>query len=220
MLAKIVKKDFYWISAGISAVAHGRKFWTGGTKGSMYVSAERLSINVPEQRAELNTEGMRTTRHLATGEPTIEVGPLTSNARSYMDVANNYANMGLNDVNNVDAIYNYFQKPIGLSRCDAWCSGFANRVYSDVGVDGTGSGMARSWLDWGSSAMDPCKILDPQYGMTAVFSRGANPLYGHVGLVVGQEGNNLLILGGNQGTPGAVNILPFSIDRLLDLRWW
>jgi uncharacterized protein (TIGR02594 family) len=206
------------LSAGISGATHGRNFWTGDAKGSMYVNAERLSINVPEQRAELNTRGMQTTSHLARGKPTIEFGPLTSNARSYMDVANGYT--GLNEVNNADGIYNLFQKPIGLNSCDPWCSGFANRVFSDVGVDGTGSGMARSWLDWGSSAMDPCKVIDPQYGMTAVFSRGANPLYGHVGLVVGQEGNNLLILGGNQGTPGAVNILPFSIDRLLDLRWW
>ena len=47
------------LSAGISGAANGRKFWTGDAKGSMYVSAERLSINVPEQRAELNMEGMR-----------------------------------------------------------------------------------------------------------------------------------------------------------------
>ena len=49
---------FGGISAGIDAVAHGRNFLTGHAKGSMYVSAERLSINVPEQRAELNTGGM------------------------------------------------------------------------------------------------------------------------------------------------------------------
>ena len=206
------------ISAGIDAVAHGRNFWTGHAKGSIYVSAERLNINVPEQKAQLNTDGMRTTRSYATGEPTIEFGPLTSNSRSYMEVASSYT--GYSEVQNADAIYSLFQEPIGLRSCDAWCSGYANRVFSDVGVNGTGSGMARSWLNWGSSAMDPCKVLDPQYGMVAVFSRGANPLSGHVGFVVGQNGNNLLILGGNQGNPGSVNISTFSIDRLLDLRWW
>jgi cell wall-associated NlpC family hydrolase len=48
------------ISAGISAIKHGRTFWTGTRKGSMYVSAERLSINVPEQKAELNLGNRRT----------------------------------------------------------------------------------------------------------------------------------------------------------------
>nr|NQU90706.1 TIGR02594 family protein [Bacteroidota bacterium] len=180
------------------------------------VTFERLNINVPEQRAELSTEGLLTQRAISNGTPSIEVGELTSNTKSYMEIAKGYR--GLNEANNSDDIYRLFQEPIGLNCSDAWCSGYANRVFSDVGVDGTGSGMARSWLNWGTSGMDPCKVLDPQYGMVAVFSRGTNPLHGHVGFVVGREGNNLLLLGGNQSY--SVRVSPYPISRLLGLRWY
>jgi len=74
------------ISAGISGAANGRNFWTGDAKGSMYVSAERLSINVPEQRAQLSADGMNT-----------EINPFYSNSEMYFDgesllLLDNYSN--------------------------------------------------------------------------------------------------------------------------------
>lgn len=68
---------------------------------------------------------------------------------------------------------------------------------------------ARAWLDWG------LKIDAPIVGCVVVFERQGG---GHVGLVAGKdEAGNLMVLGGNQGD--AVNIKPFSMQRVLGYRW-
>lgn len=61
----------------------------------------------------------------------------------------------------------------------------------------------------------PVKLNRPAYGCIAVFWRKGGF---HVGFVVGiDKYGNLMILGGNQGD--MVSIKPFSLDRLVGLRW-
>jgi uncharacterized protein (TIGR02594 family) len=68
---------------------------------------------------------------------------------------------------------------------------------------------ARAWLDWGR------KLHEPAYGCVVVFERQGG---GHVGLVVGRdERNRLLVLGGNQNN--AVTIAPFDPARVIGYRW-
>jgi uncharacterized protein (TIGR02594 family) len=68
---------------------------------------------------------------------------------------------------------------------------------------------ARDWATWGQY------LHGPEVGCVVVFSREGG---GHVGLVVGRDKDwNLMVLGGNQGD--AVNIKPFSLDRVLAYRW-
>lgn len=102
----------------------------------------------------------------------------------------------------------------------AWCSAFANWVIkqesgSYPGMKGTGSPLARSWLHWGSP------MAWPTYGAITVFWRIApKGLFGHVGFYAGSEGDNLFVLGGNQGnTPGVVSVARFPKKRLLGFRW-
>lgn len=58
-------------------------------------------------------------------------------------------------------------------------------------------------------------LNQPAYGCIVVFHRVGG---GHVGFVVGKDKHgNLMVLGGNQGD--AVNIKPFSVDRVLGYRW-
>ena len=93
-----------------------------------------------------------------------------------------------------------------------WCAGFVGAMLEDCGIKSTRSGMARSYERWGQ----PCGAVP---GAIVVFWRGSKSGgSGHVGFVTGKDQRgNLLVLGGNQSD--AVNIKPFSVDRVIGYRW-
>lgn len=92
----------------------------------------------------------------------------------------------------------------------AWCAAFVGASLDASGIAGTGSLMARSYLDWGRAADTP------ELGAIAVLSRGADPALGHVGFLVGETGDQVLLLGGNQSD--SVSVEAFARTRLLSLR--
>ena len=80
-----------------------------------------------------------------------------------------------------------------------------------AGVAPTRSLLARSYLKWGAS------LLDPRVGAIAVLSRGSDPGKGHVGFWLGETDDDVILLGGNQRN--AVSVQRFPKSRLLALRW-
>ncbi len=103
-----------------------------------------------------------------------------------------------------------------------WCSSFANYCIRQcgLGLRGTHSARARSWLRWGQS------LTIPAYGSIVVFSRGLGPqpgpevleAAGHVGFFVGQPNHKQIeVLGGNQSN--AVRLSVYGTERLLGYRW-
>jgi uncharacterized protein (TIGR02594 family) len=94
----------------------------------------------------------------------------------------------------------------------AWCAAFVNSAMQQSGIQGTGSNMARSFMDWGQP------VDQPQRGDVAVFARGdpSGP-YGHVGLFegIGPDGK-IQVLGGNQGD--SVSVAGFDPSSLLGFR--
>jgi uncharacterized protein (TIGR02594 family) len=92
-----------------------------------------------------------------------------------------------------------------------WCAAFLGAMLKRGGHAGTGSLLARSYLDWGD-ALDA-----PRLGAIAVLSRGADPNAGHVGFVLSETADKLYLLGGNQSD--AVTVAGFDRARLLGLRW-
>ncbi len=93
----------------------------------------------------------------------------------------------------------------------AWCAAFAGAMLKRAAVAGTGSLLARSYLEWGQS------IATPKFGAIAVLERGSDPGAGHVGFVVGAAGKRIFLLGGNQGD--AVSVQAFETSRVLGYRW-
>jgi len=87
-----------------------------------------------------------------------------------------------------------------------WCSAFVNWCLAQSGIEGTDSGWARSWAEWGE-AIDP-----PRLGAVAVWARGRTsadaPVTGHVAFVVEDLGDRLLVLGGNQSDSVCVKAYP------------
>lgn len=93
----------------------------------------------------------------------------------------------------------------------AWCAAFVGACLERAGQRGTASLMARSYAGWGKAASDV------QPGSVAVFKRGDDPALGHVGFVVGEIDDALIVLGGNQAD--AVTVAALSRANLLALRW-
>lgn len=97
----------------------------------------------------------------------------------------------------------------------AWCAAFVNSSLQQGGYSGTGSNMARSFLQWGD-AVDPAKL---QPGDIGVFPRGdPNGPYGHVGFVEAVDPNTgmVTLLGGNQGD--AVSSKQYAMNNALGWR--
>lgn len=95
-----------------------------------------------------------------------------------------------------------------------WCGAFVGGVLAETGIKPvSGGASARNWQKL------PVKLDKPAYGCVVIFWRGSrNGHSGHVGFVVGGDrAGNLMVLGGNQSD--AVNIKPFSRDRVLGYRW-
>ncbi len=88
-----------------------------------------------------------------------------------------------------------------------WCSAFVNWCLAQAGIAGTDSGWARSWAEWG------VPIDSPPVGAVAVWARGrpsadAPVVTGHVGFVVKDLGDSLLVLGGNQSDCVCIKAYP------------
>lgn len=122
--------------------------------------------------------------------------------------------LGLNETDKKVALQDYLET--GGVNIDpavrAWCADFVNATLAQTGKQGTGSGMARSFLEWGNP------VDTPQRGDVAVFSRGdPNGPYGHVGFFDSYNPDgSLRILGGNQGN--SVSYANYPADNLLAFR--
>lgn len=95
-----------------------------------------------------------------------------------------------------------------------WCAGFANAMLTSNGYQGTGSLLARSFLNYG------IKTYTPDEGDIVVLRRGRNNFSGHVGFFVGYEyyrGRQYVkVLGGN--TRHAVDFGHYPLARVLGYR--
>ncbi len=93
----------------------------------------------------------------------------------------------------------------------AWCAAFVGAVLARSGQQSTRSLMARSYLQFGEP------VENFRLGAVAVLTRGNDPALGHVGFLVGESGETVYLLGGNQSD--AVTVSAFERSRLLALRW-
>jgi uncharacterized protein (TIGR02594 family) len=123
-------------------------------------------------------------------------------------------NIGLNERDQHAAVQDYL-KTGGVNldpATTAWCAAFVNATLAKSGQQGTGSNMARSFLDWGQG------VDQPQPGDIGVLPRGdANGPYGHVGFVKGlNPDGTVALLAGNQGD--AVSVQNYPADQFLGFR--
>ncbi len=85
-----------------------------------------------------------------------------------------------------------------------WCSSFVNWSFAQVGITGSKSASAGSWGNWGQT------LDKPAYGAVGIVNGGT-----HVGFVAGYSATGkIILLGGNQGNPGAVRYSPFPVSDI------
>lgn len=135
-----------------------------------------------------------------------------TNAETPEDVAASF--IGLTERQHTSVISNFIKEATGNSlnpAKTAWCAAFVNAALGASGEIGTGSNLARSFLNWGEP------VTTPQRGDIVVFSRGRQAWQGHVGFFVGRdEKGNIKVLGGNQGDKVSIETYPPS--KLLGYR--
>jgi len=93
-----------------------------------------------------------------------------------------------------------------------WCSSFVQWALAGVGIAGTGSALARSWLAWGAP------LDEPRAGCIAVLWReDPQGWKGHVGFFLRLAGDDVVLLGGNQLE--AVREHRYPRAQVLAWRW-
>ena len=108
--------------------------------------------------------------------------------------------------------YHFHTNIRGYDDKASWCSSFANWCLAKVGIKGTGSALARSWLEWG----EPIEM--PRRGCIAVLYRDdPNSWKGHVGFFLRFDGEYVYLLGGNQLEEVREHFYPIS--SVLGYRW-
>lgn len=93
-----------------------------------------------------------------------------------------------------------------------WCASYVCWCLEGAGITSTRSAAAASYRTWGQQ----CELKD---GAIVVFGK-ADPDAagtGHVAFCVGVEGDDVLVLGGNQNN--AVNVAKRPRDRIVTVRW-
>lgn len=89
-----------------------------------------------------------------------------------------------------------------------WCSSFACWVIEAAGIKSPRSARAKDWAKWGKG------LNKPQPGCVVVFTRDGG---GHVAFFVREDGENLVVLGGNQGDK--VCEAKYSKAHVIAYRW-
>ena len=94
----------------------------------------------------------------------------------------------------------------------SWCSSFVNWTLGQAGQRGTGSALARSWLEWGQP------LEHPKPGCVVILWRESPDSWkGHVGYFLRTEGKRVYLLGGNQLE--SVREHAYPIETVLGYRW-
>jgi uncharacterized protein (TIGR02594 family) len=94
----------------------------------------------------------------------------------------------------------------------SWCSSFVNWCLGEAAIAGTGSALARSWLQWGRP------LVEPVPGCIAVLSREDPASWkGHVGFYLRHDARQVHLLGGNQ--LGEVREHFYPVECVLGYRW-
>lgn len=99
-------------------------------------------------------------------------------------------------------------------RTTPWCAAFVNAILHDLGIKGTDSNLARSFLKLGTDS-----TKDPQIGDLVVFQRGNSSWQGHITILAEEfdsDEDTVTCLGGNQ--KDSVCYAAFRKDNILGIR--
>lgn len=91
-----------------------------------------------------------------------------------------------------------------------WCSAFVNWCMKEVGIQGTGSAAAKSWISWGEEVPE-------KEGCVVIICNKAGSH--HVGFLLETTNTSITILGGNQADSVRISKFPKGRWQIKGLRW-
>jgi len=97
-----------------------------------------------------------------------------------------------------------------------WCAAFVNWVLMKCGIEGTLSGLAKSFSHWKGGF--PIPLSQARRGDIVVLNRAIpHPTFGHVGFFDSYDApiNTVRVLGGNQSN--AVTVAPYPTSRIISI---
>lgn len=102
---------------------------------------------------------------------------------------------------------------VGLPASDeyAWCAAAMNGILEESGIHGTGSKLARSYLNWGEV------ITEPKLGCVTIIERGSEVWMGHVSFYLDSHNGLVYCLGGNQMNRFGISM--YLENKVLGWRW-
>lgn len=93
------------------------------------------------------------------------------------------------------------------------CAAFVGAMLEATGFGSTRSLAARSYQKWGRSVREG----EPRVGAICVFSRTANPAFGHVAIFISETATHVDVLGSNQDD--TVSVASYPKSRLVAMRF-
>lgn len=133
----------------------------------------------------------------------------------WMDIAREEAGVATYGAGSSNPRIEEYHRAVGGSSWDdkvSWCSSFLNWCMQRAGLPGTGSALARSWLDWG------VLLASARVGCIAVlWHESPESWKGHVGIFLREEDGHIYLWGGNQ--LGEVREHRYPLDRVIGYRW-
>jgi uncharacterized protein (TIGR02594 family) len=105
------------------------------------------------------------------------------------------------------------QDGTGNWQVTAWCAAFVNWCLKQAGSPHLGYATAEAWLRFGTP------LPTPTYGCVTIIppSKSTGSTTGHVAFYTGVKGDNIQLVGGNQGDK--VSEMEAQADRVLGYRW-
>lgn len=100
----------------------------------------------------------------------------------------------------------------------AWCSSFINWCLHQVGITGTNSAAAISWLRWGQSSTARAGAVAVIYNSSAR-NTSLSVSGNHVGFLVQESESHFRLLGGNQSNQVKISSYPKTAWQLKGYRW-
>lgn len=153
--------------------------------------------------------------------PSPALSPATNSGAAWFEIAKN--EMGVHEKAGAAAnprILEYFGSTTLRTTSDetAWCAAFVNWCLAQVGITGTRSAAAASWISWGISKgaqTGAITVIHNPAMANSSLSRSGN----HVGFLVEETSTHYVLIGGNQGDEVRKSLFPKSSWQLKGHRW-
>lgn len=186
----------------------------GVLKGTHVIGGDQTDANVTKKPEPSNLDKAKQTAQAKKGSPETTSTDKPASMPSWMQIAWAEEKRGVSEATSASRITQYFtdlgRDDLNGAR-DSWCAAFVNWCLREAGLPvNTANPVGAKAQSTYGKALPKTNI---PYGALVVVAPG------HVFFCVGEEGDYVKGLGGNQGNPGRVKVSNFKKDTIIAVRY-